>query len=111
MYIKIVKIWLAKVCMFNFKTVYPAQFSKDFNNMDFKYKLGYKVKEILKIKQKTFVVLLIKRPHFFKINASQTRGLHFFICAVRKISESVDNIMIGRTLLVAFFYDDTSLKL
>ena len=33
---KISKIWLVKFSMFNFKIVYLAQFSTDFNNLDLK---------------------------------------------------------------------------
>ena len=33
---KSAKIWLVKFCMFNFKIVYLAQFSTDFNSLDLK---------------------------------------------------------------------------
>ena len=50
---KVTKIWLVKFCMVNFKIVYLTQFSTDFNNLGFK------------IKQKTFVLLFIKRQKCF----------------------------------------------
>ena len=63
---------LVEFCMFNFKIVYLTQFSTDSNNLlqslVSKSKLRYafsKTREILKIKQKTFVLFLIKRRHFF----------------------------------------------
>ena len=40
----------------------------DFNNLDLKCKLEYalsKIEKILKIKQKNFVLLLIKQQYFF----------------------------------------------
>ena len=68
-YAEIAKIWLVKFCMFNFKIVYLAEFSADLKIIISKSKLGYslsKIKEILKIKQKTFVLLLIKRRYVFE---------------------------------------------
>ena len=54
------QIWLVKFCMFNFKIVDLAQFSTGFNNLALS-----NMKEIMKIKQKTFVLLLIKRQYFY----------------------------------------------
>ena len=39
-YPQIAKIWLVKFCKFNFKIVYLAQFSTDFNNFDLKIEVG-----------------------------------------------------------------------
>ena len=57
------KIWLVKFCMFNFKIAYFTQLLTDFSNLDLNTNLRYvlsKIKKVLKIKQKTFVLLLIK---------------------------------------------------
>ena len=52
--------------------VYFTQLSRDFNNLDLRAKLGYalyKIREILKIKQNAFDLLLIKHryPVYFNI--------------------------------------------
>ena len=52
----------------NFGIVHLTQLSTDFKILVSKSKLGYaqsKIKEIIEIKQKTFVLLLIKRRYFF----------------------------------------------
>ena len=67
-YSKIAKIWLVKFCMFNFEKVYLTQLLTDFKNLYLKISVAIclsKIKEILKIRQKTFVLFLMKRRYFF----------------------------------------------
>ena len=59
---KIAKIWLTKFCTFNFRTVYLAQFSTDFNNLYLKIQFAtcfIQEKKIMKVEKKTFLLLFI----------------------------------------------------
>ena len=50
----IAKVWLAKFCRFNFKTVYLIQFSTDFNNLDLSSDMLYPKFKILKLNKRLF---------------------------------------------------------
>ena len=81
---KINKIRLAKFWVFNLKIVHPPWFSKKFN--DFGFKIWVRLcfirnKQILKINQKAFVLLLIKRRMFFGTLGS---SWHIYHCTNTK---------------------------
>ena len=65
--LEIVKVWLVKFCMFNFKS-FSLSFHRISTVLVSKSTSAYalsKTEEILKMKHKTSVLLLIKRRYFF----------------------------------------------
>ena len=51
--------------MVNFRIVYLAQFLTDLNNLGLKIYALFKTEKNIKIKQKTFVLMLLNRRYFF----------------------------------------------